>query len=121
MLNIQKFKDGSKPTGKVLIYSDFRGDSGGEILEEVLKINGYTLYDPTNPPTNSLKYTFITGEESSDKRKLNMEAFNKESNKYGEEIQVMIISGAGAEGISLTCVRQVHILEPFWNFVRIVM
>jgi hypothetical protein len=31
----------------------------------------------------------------------------------------MIISSAGAEGISLTCVRQVHILEPFWNYVRI--
>ena len=31
----------------------------------------------------------------------------------------MIISGAGAEGISLECVRQVHILEPYWNFVRI--
>ena len=31
----------------------------------------------------------------------------------------MIISSAGAEGISLTCVRQVHVLEPFWNYVRI--
>ena len=31
----------------------------------------------------------------------------------------MIISSAGAEGISLFCVRQVHILEPFWNYVRI--
>ena len=31
----------------------------------------------------------------------------------------MIISSAGAEGISLSCVRQVHILEPFWNYVRI--
>ena len=31
----------------------------------------------------------------------------------------MIISGAGAEGISLTGVRQVHILEPYWNYVRI--
>ena len=31
----------------------------------------------------------------------------------------MIISSAGAEGISLECVRQVHILEPFWNYVRI--
>ena len=119
MVNIQKFKDGSKPTGKVLIYSDFRGDSGGEIVEQVLKNNGYSLYDPSVPPTKSLKYTFITGEEGSDKRKLNMDAFNNGSNKYGEEIQIMIISGAGAEGISLTCVRQVHILEPFWNFVRI--
>ena len=31
----------------------------------------------------------------------------------------MIISSAGAEGISLTGVRQVHIMEPFWNFIRI--
>jgi hypothetical protein len=31
----------------------------------------------------------------------------------------MIISGAGAEGISLNCVRQVHILEPYWNYIRI--
>ena len=78
MLNIQKFKDGSNPTGKVLIYSDFRGDSGGEIVEQVLKNNGYSLYDPSVPPTNSLKYTFITGEEGSDKRKLNM-ALDEES------------------------------------------
>ena len=40
-------------------------------------------------------------------------------NKFGESIQVMIISGAGAEGISLTCVRQVHILEPWYNINRI--
>ena len=31
----------------------------------------------------------------------------------------MIISSAGAEGISLKCVRQVHILEPYWNYVRL--
>ena len=119
MKNILKFRDGIKPTGKILIYSDFRGDSGGEIVEQVLKANGYSLYDPSEPTSNSLKFTFISGEESVDLRKQNMKAFNDSSNKYGEHIQVMIISGAGAEGISLTCVRQVHILEPFWNFVRI--
>ena len=117
--NILKFRDGIQPTGKVLIYSDFRGDSGGEIVEHVLRANGYSLYDPTEPTSNSLKFTFITGEEGVDQRKKNMEAFNDSSNKHGEHIQVMVISGAGAEGISLTCVRQVHILEPFWNFVRI--
>ena len=29
-----KFRDGIKSTGKVLIYSDFRGDSGGEVVEQ---------------------------------------------------------------------------------------
>ena len=119
LTNIMKFREGIQSKGKVLIYSDFRGDSGGEIVEQVLMANGYSLFDPTQPPTNSLKYTFITGEESVDQRKKNMAAFNDKSNKYGEQIQIMIISGAGAEGISLTCVRQVHILEPYWNFVRI--
>ena len=117
--NIMKFRDGIKPTGKILIYSDFRGDAGGEIIENVLKANGYTLFDPTEPTSNSLKFTFITGEEGVDQRKKNMNAFNDSSNKTGDHIQIMIISGAGAEGISLTCVRQVHILEPYWNFVRI--
>ena len=103
----------------MLIYSDFRGDSGGELLEQVLQANNYSLYDPTEPSTNSLKYTFITGREGVVQRKNNMKAFNDPNNKYGEQIQIMIISESGAEGISLTCVRQVHILEPFWNFVRI--
>ena len=31
----------------------------------------------------------------------------------------MLISSSGAEGISLTGVRQAHIMEPFWNFIRI--
>ena len=43
MKNILKFRDERKPTGKVLIYSDFRGDSGGEIVEQVLKANGYDV------------------------------------------------------------------------------
>jgi hypothetical protein len=119
MKNIQRYRDGFKPTGKVLIYSGFRGDSGGEIVEQVLKANGYSLYNPLDQPSASLKFTFITGEEGVDERKANMKAFNAPENKLGAHIQVMIISGAGAEGISLTCVRQVHIFEPYWNFVRI--
>jgi hypothetical protein len=49
----------------------------------------------------------------------NKEAYNITENVSGEYIQIMIISQSGAEGISLTCVRQVHILEPFWNNVRV--
>ena len=31
---------------------------------------------------------------------------------------MILISSAGAEGISLFAVRQVHIMEPYWNFGR---
>jgi len=38
---------------------------------------------------------------------------------HGEVIKCIGITGAGAEGISLRNVRQVHIMEPFWNLVRL--
>ena len=41
------------------------------------------------------------------------------SNRYGKHCKIMMISPAGAEGINLNNVRQVHILEPYWNEVRI--
>ena len=124
MNNIDKFMkdtDGGKiPTGKILFYSDFRSDGGSEAFELVLKSNGYEKFNTKDPQKDKGKrYTFITGSESQEERQISKDHFNHIDNKRGENIQIMIISSAGAEGISLTCVRQVHILEPFWNYVRI--
>jgi hypothetical protein len=108
-----------EPTGKVLFYSDFRSDAGSEAFELVLRSNGYERFDHKNPQESKGKrYTFITGAESQEERKINRDYYNDVKNKYGEYIQIMIISSAGAEGISLFCVRQVHILDPYWNNVR---
>ena len=86
----------------------------------MLQCNGYSKLNSENlPETKDLRYTFITGAESPEERRQSKLYFNDLNNKYGEYCQVMIISSAGAEGISLTCVRQVHILEPYWNYVRI--
>lgn len=41
------------------------------------------------------------------------------TNLHGEIAQVFIITASGAEGISLKNVRQVHLLESFWNHNRI--
>ena len=61
----------------------------------------------------------ITGDVVSESRQGLVNTFNAESNKYGDEIKVIIISGAGAEGLDLKCVRNVHLLEPYWNYMRI--
>ncbi len=42
-----------------------------------------------------------------------------DKNKYGKICWVIGITGAGAEGISLKCCRSVHIMEPYWNNVRL--
>jgi hypothetical protein len=39
-------------------------------------------------------------------------------NFKGEICRVFMITGAGAEGLSLRNVRTVHIMEPYWNKVR---
>ena len=123
--NMKKFTPDKKPTGKILFYSDFRSDAGSEAFELMLQCNGYSKLDTDKlPDTKGLRYTFITGSESAEQRRISKAFFNDENNddkqnKYGEYCQIMIISSAGAEGISLTCVRQVHVLEPYWNYVRI--
>jgi hypothetical protein len=40
-------------------------------------------------------------------------------NRHGEVVKVLLITGAGAEGLNLQNVRQVHIFDPYWNRVRL--
>ena len=124
--NTEKYQDSDgNPTGKIMYYSDFRQDSGSEIFEEILKANGYEKFDHKKGTVEDMKdsdkkkrYTFITGSEGPTERKANKESFNHIKNLRGEYIQMILISSAGAEGISLFGVRQVHIMEPYWNFGR---
>jgi hypothetical protein len=41
------------------------------------------------------------------------------SNLHGEVIKLIMITQSGAEGISLKHVRQVHVVEPYWNEIRV--
>jgi hypothetical protein len=41
------------------------------------------------------------------------------NNNFGEIIKVFMITSSGAEGLDLKNTRYVHIMEPFWNLVRI--
>lgn len=42
-----------------------------------------------------------------------------ENNYFGEIVKVMMITQSGSEGIDLKNTRYVHIVEPYWNMVRI--
>ena len=128
MKNISKFvNEEGRPTGKILYYSDFRHESGSEVFEKILNANGYERYDSERKDIQTLietkdkkkRYTFITGNETQEERKINKDAFNHKENLNGEYVHIILISKSGAEGISLTCVRQVHIMEPFWNYIRV--
>jgi hypothetical protein len=69
---------------------------------------------------NPAKYVMITGDKglSPDNTKdINM--ITDLNNINGEQVKVVLISLAGSEGLDLKYIRQVHILDPWYNMNRI--
>lgn len=60
-----------------------------------------------------------SGTEDQELRKKVQFKFNEKYNMYGKNLKILLTTSAGAEGISLKNVREVHITEPYWNRVRI--
>ena len=50
---------------------------------------------------------------------LELIACTNENNANGEIVKVVIVSKAGSEGLDFKNIRQVHILEPWYNINRI--
>ena len=120
--------------GPILFYSRFEGIYGIQMFSEVLKQNGYIDYDKMKGDTEEkiaeiarrrnlddnepekIKGTYMlwTGNHRLNKTR---EVFNKFENQDGSIIRCFLMTGAGKEGINLYGVRQVHILEPWWNEV----
>jgi len=66
------------------------------------------------------KYMMITGNKAFSPDNLaDIKYATNPDNKMGEKVKVIIISKAGSEGLDFKCVRQVHILEPWYNMSRI--
>lgn len=108
----------NKTNGTSFVYSDFRTLEGVEIFSRVLESNGYSSYI-NNKLYDKPKYTMYTGSEKYDERKNILKVFNSSENKYGKIIKVLLVTRAGAEGLDLKNIRNVLIMEPYWNMVRI--
>ena len=133
--------------GLHLLYSQFRTLEGIGIFKLVLEANGFVEFkiskkagdwhienadvDPEKP-----RFVLYTGTETAEEKEIVRNIYNsawefvppsivsvlKEKNQnnfYGEIIKVLMITSSGAEGINLRNTRFVHILEPYWNMVRI--
>jgi len=68
--------------------------------------------------TKNNKFIIITGQVEVEDRQTVVDMFNP--NDSGDSfIKLIIISSAGAEGLDLKGVKHVHIMEPYWNWMRI--
>ncbi len=110
--------DEIRKDGNVVVYSCFNKVEGISIFTQVLEASGYSPYVLGEGPKNSDskgRYCFWQGK---DKARI-LEVFNSDENRYGDIIKILLITEAGAEGITVKNVRHMHIMEPYWNEVQI--
>jgi len=139
--NILNPKNQKVGEGIILIYSQYI-DSGLIPMALALEEMGFTRYGENvkplfkNRPSDVVdartmkspedkknympaRYSMITGDPRlSPNNDFEVKGLTNENNKEGHKIKVVLISKAGSEGIDLKFIRQVHILEPWYNMNR---
>ena len=76
--------------------------------------------DPANKKFNQAKYMILSGDKFfSQNNAADIKYATSEANKNGELVRVILISRAASEGLDFKYVRQVHILDPWYNLNRI--
>ncbi|ARF10809.1 DEAD/SNF2-like helicase [Hokovirus HKV1] len=109
-----------KSKGPTIVYSNYVYMEGLQMLKIYLEyFNFYNFMTDFKEIPNKFGYTEFHGGIEIDNRYKGMVAYNNPDNIHGKIIKIMLISQAGAEGLSLMNVRQIHIMEPYWNEVRI--
>lgn len=129
-------------TGVVLVYSQYI-DGGLVPLALALEERGFlrvapgrslfkdapsekldavtmTYKDTIDAEFKQAKYSMITGDKTiSPDNVAEFKSITNESNKEGHNVKVVLISQAGSEGLDFKFIRQVHVLEPWYNMNRI--
>jgi len=136
-------ENGLVSEGILLIYSQYI-DSGLIPMALALEEFGFTRYGQQgtkplfkNKPTEVVdvrtmkdpknkndfipaRYAMITGDTRlSPNNDFEVKGLTGIDNKDGHKVKVVLISKAGSEGIDLKFIRQVHILDPWYNMNRI--
>lgn len=137
-----------KSKGIILIYSQWI-DAGLVPIALALEEMGFTRYgsetytrslfkDPPIEPIDALtmkskkemnletgsfqpaKYMMITGDiVFSPNNEADLKYLNLPKNKNGEFVKVVLISKAAGEGVDFKNIRQIHVMEPWFNMNRI--
>lgn len=110
-----------KSAGPVLVYSNYVKMEGLEIFKIYLRFFGFGDYEIhlKDKKKDGYRWMEFHGGINKELRTKNKTIFNTKENMLGKLMKIIMISPAGAEGINLSNVRQVHIMEPYWNEVRI--
>lgn len=102
--------------GPAFFYSNFKSFGGIESFIKVLEYHGYRNY--TEFGEGRKRFAVWTGDEKQEIREEIKEVYNQPDNYNGSKLRVILGSPSMKEGVSLRNCRQIHILEPYWNWSR---
>lgn len=86
---------------------------------DALSMKPKTEMDP-NAPFTQARYVIISGEHAlSPDNNADIKYITSEENKDGALVKVVIISKSAAEGVDLRNIRQIHIMDAWYNMNRI--
>jgi hypothetical protein len=105
-----------KLDGTAFIYSNFK-EYGG-ILSFIKVLEHYGYKNLLKDGVGKNRYALWSGDESPDQKETIRSVFNSRDNIKGEMCKVILGTPAIREGVSLLRVKQVHIIEPYWNISR---
>ena len=120
--------------GKIFIYSSFIDEKygGGKFISILLEKLGFQrkivkkknieiencLDEQICKKYNNLYYIRLDGETSVNHRNIYLNEFNNNNNNDGSSIKIIIGSTNLFEGVSFLNLREIHILEPWYNKSR---
>jgi Hom_end-associated Hint/Homing endonuclease/Helicase conserved C-terminal domain len=111
--------------GVVLVYSNYV-KYGARLFSMALEEHGFSpafgktlLASPSYTGTPRGKYILLTSDASETDISKMLSAVKSSRNRTGEQIRVIVASPIGSEGVDFRYVRQIHVLDPWWNSSRI--
>jgi hypothetical protein len=111
--------------GVCLVYSNYV-TMGARLFAMALEEHGYTpasgnsvLVKSTYEGSPKGKYIMLTSDISDSEIDRLISLARSDSNSEGQQVRVIVSSKIVSEGVDFRFVRQVHILDPWWNMSRI--
>ena len=115
--NIIKSIHENKNDEKIFIYSGSHvKQSGAMYLTKLLDIILGCKLTTNLPQSHGNRCILITSEQTDDTSIKLINLFNDVKNINGKIIKIIIGTQKISEGISLTNIKTIHVVEPWWNF-----
>lgn len=106
----------NKCVGKLFVYSNFKEYGGIKSFEKVLIAFGYKDYAKYG--SGHKRYAIFSGDITDKYKEEVKDIYNRIDNLYGDKLKILLGTPSIKEGITLLNVKQVHIMEPYWNLSR---